>query len=262
MIQLDCRRVLRLLSDANRLSDTVNSTDRWQRTAIMLIARRPPSDCRYRLHVRRSMLDILFEAGAQLDLVDSAGNTALMHAVMSASADVVEWLLEAGADVRLANHIGVTPLWQSVFDLTSRQKRDQWPIIRRLLMTDCAADQKCRGPLLFAYGSEYVYCYEEPVSALDAAVDAGCQSTARLLVGAGCSCSTSTLMSTADDDSTMSWLDDLLTQSRTLQQLCRLVILRCLGLRLETAVVSLRLPVQLKSFLLLDNIPEPSHCTH
>jgi len=209
------------------------------------------------------MLDILFEAGAQLDLVDSAGNTALMHAVLSASADIVDWLLEAGADARLANHIGMTPLWQSVFDVTCRRKHDQWPIIRRLLMTDCAADEKCRGPLLFAYGTEYVYCYEEPVSALDVAVDSGCQSTARLLVGAGCSCFTSLMMSTTttDHDSSISWLDDLLAESRTLQQLCRLVIHRRAGLRLETVVAYLHLPVKLKSFLLLDNIPEPPQCT-
>jgi len=205
------------------------------------------------------MLDILLEAGAQLDLVDSAGNSALMYAVMSASEDVVDWLLEAGADARLANHIGVTPLWQSVFDMTSRHKSDQWPIIRRLLMTDCAADSKCRGPLLFAYGTEYVYCYEEPVSALDLAVDCGCQSTARLLIGAGCSCVTSLMTSSGDKCAV--WLDDLLTESRTLQQLCRLVVLRSVGLRLETVVASLCLPFQLKSFLLLDNIPEPLHCT-
>ena len=231
----------------------------------MILARRPPTDCRCRSHVRRSMLDILFEAGAQLDLVDGSGNTALRHAVLSASADIVDWLLHAGADPRLANHIGVTPLWQSVFDVTSRRKHDQWPIIRRLLMTDCAAELKCRGPLLFAYGNEYVFCYEEPVSAFDVAVDGGCQSTARLLVGAGCQCSTSLMMSsttttTVDRDSSVSWLDDLLAESRSLQHLCRLVIRRRCGLRLESVVASLPLPVQLKSFLLLDNIPEPPHC--
>jgi len=207
--------------------------------------------------------DVLFEAGAQLDLADGAGNTALMHAVLSTSADVVDWLLYAGADARRANNIGVTPLWQSVFDVTSRRKHDQWPIIRRLLMTDCAVDQKCRGPLLFSYGNEYVYCYEEPVTALDVAVDGGCQSTARLLVGAGCSCSTSLVMSTTttDQDDSVSWLDELLAESRSLQHLCRVVIRRLIGLRLETAVKSLRLPVQLQQFILLDNVPEPSQCT-
>ena len=102
------------------------------------------------------MLDILFEAGAQLDLADCAGNTALMHAVLSDSVDIVDWLLEAGANARLANHIGVTPLWQSVFDITSRRRYDQWSIIRRLLMTDCAVEHTCRGPLLFSYGTEDV----------------------------------------------------------------------------------------------------------
>jgi len=265
VMRLDGRKVLCLLRNADSLSDTVNSRDHLLRTAAMLIARRPPSDCRCRSHVRRSMLDILFEAGAQLDLVDSAGNTALMYAVMSSSADIVDWLLEAGADPRRANYIGVTPLWQSVFDMTSRRKHDQWPIIRRLLMTNCAVDHKCRGPLLFAYGTEYVYCYEEPVSALDVAVDCGCQSTARLLVGAGCSCSTSLMMSsmtTTEHDGTASWLDELLAESRSLQQLCRLAIHRSVGPRLETVVQSLCLPVQLKAFLLLDNIPEPSHCTN
>jgi len=264
VMQLDCRKVVYLLRNADKLSDTVNSRDRSLRTATMLIARRRPTDRRFRSHVGRSMLDILLEAGAQLDLVDSAGNTALMHAVLSASADIVDWLLEAGSDARLANHIGVTPLWQSVFDMTSRRKYDQWPIIRRLLLADCAADRKCRGPLLFAYGMEYVYCYEEPVSAFDVAVDGGCQSTARLLVGAGCSSSTSLMMSTTtnqDSSVTVTWLDDLLAESRSLQQLCRLVIRRRAGLRLETVVASLCLPAQLKSFLLLDNIPQPSHCS-
>jgi len=265
--QLDSRKVLSLLWHAEGPSSiTVNWRDRRLRTAMMIVARRPPSDCRCRWHVRRSMLDVLLWAGAPLDVVDGAGNTALMYAVLSSSADIVDWLLNAGADARLANHIGVTPLWQSVLDVTSRRKHDQWPIIRHLLMTDCASEHKCRGPLLFAYGSEYVYCYEEPVSALDVAVDAGCQSTARLLVGAGCLCSSSlimstTTMSTDHDSSTATWLDDLLAESRTLQHLCRLTIRRLVGLRLQTVVTSLRLPVQLKSFLLLDNIPEPSHCT-
>jgi len=266
VIRLDCRKVLSLLhNEDRRLLDVVNSRDGRLRTpAMLLLARRPPSDCRCRSHVRRSMLDILFEAGAQLDLVDSAGNTALMHAVLSSSADIVDWLLDAGADARLANHVGVTPHWQSVFDVTSRRKHDRWPIVRRLLSAaDCAADAKCRGPLLFAYGAEYVYCYEEPVSALDVAVDGGCQSTARLLVGAGCSCSASLIMSatTTDRDGSSSWLDELLAESRCLQHLCRLVIRRRLGLRLDAVVPSLPLPVQLKSFLLLDNIPLPSYGT-
>lgn len=261
VMRLDCRKVRSLLRDEDRLLDAVNSRDGWLRTATMLLARQAPSDCRCRSHVRRLMLDILFEAGAQLDVVDSAGNTALMHAVLSSSADVVDWLLEAGADARLANHVGVTPLWQSVFDVTSRHKHDQWPIVRRLLTVDCAVDQTCRGPLLFAYGTEYVYCYEEPVSALDVAVDGGCQSTARLLVGAGCSCSTSLMMSTTstDHDSSVSWLDELVAESRSLQHLCRLVIRRRLGLGLDTVVESLPLPDQLKLFLLLDNIPIPSY---
>jgi len=261
VMRLDCRKVRSLLRDEDRLLDAVNSRDGWLRTATMLLARQAPTDCRCRSHVRRLMLDILFEAGAQLDVVDSAGNTALMHAVLSSSADVVDWLLEAGADARLANHVGVTPLWQSVFDVTSRHKHDQWPIVRRLLTVDCAVDQTCRGPLLFAYGTEYVYCYEEPVSALDVAVDGGCQSTARLLVGAGCSCSTSLMMSTTstDHDSSVSWLDELVAESRSLQHLCRLVIRRRLGLGLDTVVESLPLPDQLKLFLLLDNIPIPSY---
>ena len=264
MRQLNCRKVLCLLGNDDGLSDTVNSRDSRSRTATMMIARRPLDDCRCRSHVRRSMLDILLAAGAQLDLVDGAGYTALMHAVLSASVDVVDWLLDAGADPRLANHVCVTPLWQGVFDVTSRRRTaDQWRVVQRLLTTDCDADRKCRGPLLFASGGEDVFCYEEPVSALDVAVDGGCQSTARLLVAAGCSCSASLMMSaatTADRDSCVTWLDDLLAESRTLQHLCRLVIRRHVGLRLHSVVTSLRLPAQLKSFLVLDNIPEPSQC--
>ena len=121
--RLDCRKVLSMLRDlARSMSDTVDSrTDNmvnWRdgslRTATMLLARRPSSDCRCRSHVRRSMLDVLRDAGAQLDLVDDDGNTALMHAVLSSSEDVVDWLLEAGVDAKIANHVGVTPLWQVI----------------------------------------------------------------------------------------------------------------------------------------------------
>lgn len=259
--QLDCRRVLCILRIKGGFIDTVNSRDCWLRTATMLIAKQTTSDCRGRSHVRRSMLDILLEAGAKLDVVDNAGNTALMHSVLSSSEDVVDWLLDAGADAGLTNNVGVTPLWQSVFDVVSRHKHHQWPIVRRLLTADGDLDQKCRGPLLFAYGTEHVYCYEDPVSALDLAIDGGCQSTARLLVGAGCSCSASQMMAMADHDTCFSWLDDLLAESRSLQHLCRLVIRRCIGLRLDVVVQKLPIPVQLRSFLLLENIPEPSLCT-
>jgi len=259
VMRLDCRKVVSLLRGDE---DAVNWTDDSSRTATMLLARRPATDCRCRSHVRRSVLDALSAAGARLDAVDSAGNTALMHAVLSSSADVVDWLLEAGADARRANDVGVTPLWQAVFDVTSRHKLDRWPIVRRLLTAaDCGVDARCRGPLLFSYGVEHVYCYEEPVSALDVAVDAGCRSTARLLVGAGCSSSASPMMSVSatDVDGCVSWLDELVAESRSLQHLCRLVVRRRLGLRLDAVVQSLPLPVQLQSFLLLDNIPVPSY---
>lgn len=260
VVKLDCRKVCSLLREEARLFDEVNSTDDSSRTAMMLIARRPPSDFPCRSHVRCSMLDILLDAGARLDEVDDAGNTALMHAVLSSSADVVDWLLEAGADARLHNHIGVTPLWQSVFDVASRRKHRQWPIVRRLLMTDCSVDEKCCGPVLFAYGTENVYCYEEPVTALDVAVDCGCQSTACLLVGAGStSLMTSPMTSPTTANQDASWLDELVSESCSLQHLCRIVIRRSARLRLETVVESLHLPAQLKSFLLLHTIPAPSH---
>lgn len=136
--------------------------------------------------------------------------------------------------------------------MTSRRKVDQWPVVRRLLSVDCAVEAKCRGPLLFAYGTEYVYCYEDAVSALEVAVDAGCHSTARLLVAAGC------CMVPTDPCDASSWLEELIVESHSLQHLCRLTIRRRLGLRLDAVVDSLTLPVRLKSFLLLDNIPPPS----
>lgn len=56
------------------------------------------------------VLERLIENGAHLDLVDSAGRTALMYAVLMGHDQLVKALVDAGADATIATSDGVTPL--------------------------------------------------------------------------------------------------------------------------------------------------------
>ena len=58
-------------------------------------------------------VEVLLDAGADLDAIDSAGNTALMRATEGGHADVVEMLLDVDAE-QVANEDGDTPLARAV----------------------------------------------------------------------------------------------------------------------------------------------------
>ena len=59
-------------------------------------------------------VEILLTVGIGLDIQDSAGNTALFHAVRENHTDVIEILLTAGCKVDVLNNDGETALMDAV----------------------------------------------------------------------------------------------------------------------------------------------------
>ena len=59
---------------------------------------------------QESVADLLLKRGAQVDLQDSNGTTALLEAAQRGHVHVMDMLLERGAEVSLANNDGVTAL--------------------------------------------------------------------------------------------------------------------------------------------------------
>ena len=55
-------------------------------------------------------VQLLLEAGAEKDLSDNDGQTALMDASLNAHAAVVQLLLDAGAQIDVRNHAGKTAM--------------------------------------------------------------------------------------------------------------------------------------------------------
>ena len=54
--------------------------------------------------------ELIIEAGPPLDSVDDLGNSALLRAALNARPQIVEQLLEAGADREVSNKAGQTAL--------------------------------------------------------------------------------------------------------------------------------------------------------
>ena len=59
---------------------------------------------------RFDKVPLLIEAGADLNIQDKWGSTALHHAVMAQSMEVLEQLVDAGADINIKSNKGLTAL--------------------------------------------------------------------------------------------------------------------------------------------------------
>lgn len=87
----------------------VNARDPRGATALML-ALEPHSTVQKLSRRVLSIVETLIQAGADLDLQDQKGNTALLWASQVGNSDAVRLLYNAGADVRIKNHAGLTAL--------------------------------------------------------------------------------------------------------------------------------------------------------
>ena len=62
------------------------------------------------LHGHNDVVQLLLDKGAEPNLSDQNGNTALLYAAFRGHLDVVQLLLNRGADVNMADYYGTTPL--------------------------------------------------------------------------------------------------------------------------------------------------------
>ncbi|TCL06546.1 ankyrin repeat domain-containing protein [Sodalis ligni] len=94
-----------ILDQVNRSEVDVNTQDKDNRTALMasvLLGNGLPDIAR------------LLQKGAELDYLDSDGNTALVLAIMTKENAIINALLKAGANVNLAGNMALTPLMLAV----------------------------------------------------------------------------------------------------------------------------------------------------
>lgn len=113
-------QMIRLLVRAGARVDERSTVRDWQRrvtaegrpkdlyrgglTPLLFAAREGCIDC----------LDALLDAGADIDLDDPDGTTALIMALLNRHWDTAQFLIEAGADVNLWDIYGQTPLYVAV----------------------------------------------------------------------------------------------------------------------------------------------------
>ena len=81
------------------------------------------------------IVNLLIEAGADLDLRDNEGEAALMHAARNGHKETVDVLIKAGADVNPGDHNGTTALMHAV-------KKGHKEIVELLMSAGADANQK------------------------------------------------------------------------------------------------------------------------
>jgi len=101
----------------------INCVDKYQRTALMIAAKRG--------HLQ--VVRYLIKKGATLDNVDPSGNSSLMYAAMSGHYDIAVALIEAGCNVALENQHGYR-----ADTLAGKQKHTK--IAEKCVAAGCYAD--------------------------------------------------------------------------------------------------------------------------
>ena len=79
---------------------------------------------------------LLIEAGANLDVQDDDGKTALMYAVQKIHLEAIKYLIEYGADITLKSKEGLT-----AFEYTTKHSREEFEEIFRKALQN----RKARG---------------------------------------------------------------------------------------------------------------------
>ena len=111
----------------------INATNRDGVTSLMMAAAGGCPDHQFDFDDHLGALYVLLSAGADTDLRDPCGQTALMDAVIHDQLESVAALIRFGADVDIQNNAGCSALH---FALTN-QGANQNPIIKHLLNAGC-----------------------------------------------------------------------------------------------------------------------------
>lgn len=83
------------------------------------------------------LVQILVEAGSNVNAQDSLGNSALHYAAQEQKCEVALLLLQAGANVNMTDSYGNTPLWRAVFSTG-----EQGNMIKLLLLYGADRDRR------------------------------------------------------------------------------------------------------------------------
>ncbi len=235
-----------------KIGCSVKVFDNNFKTPLMLCLQRKQQPRRV-LHI----MNILLEAGSDVNFQDCHGNTALLLALGNPGVlkkEHIELLLRFGADPNIPNRAGLTAIWQAIYDQLHYPDRMQ--IIYLLLYQNCYLDMSCRGKLLFTSGVDSVYCYETFMSPLEVALESGFHEAARMLVMAGCivrpnlRCDMAASVTPAE----LIWFQHALSNPLSLQQQSRLVIRKVLGETILANISKLPLPEKLKDYVLLRDL--------
>ena len=230
----------------------INSLDHNFQTPLMLCVQHKMSpQSSYRVMKR------LLQAGVDVNHQDCHGNTALLLALGNPSGikwNHVELLLDAGCDPNIPNREGLTPIWQAVYDGVHYPDRQK--IIQTLVRYNCYLNMSCRGKLLFTSGLNSVYCYETFMSPLEVALNSGYYDAAKTLLLAGCQIHKDLRYDKAVSDvpEELTWFQSFLENPQSLQHVCRLVIRKVLGTKIQAKVSQLPLPCKVKDYLLLQGV--------
>ena len=239
------------------LRPLVNTLDHNFQTALMLcLQHKTAPQSAYRIIKR------LLQAGVRINQQDCHGNTALLLSLGNPSAikwNHVELLLDAGCDPNIPNREGLTPIWQAVYD--GIQYPDRQKIIQILVRYNCYLNMSCRGKLLFTSGLNSVYCYETFMSPLEVALNSGYYDAAKTLLLAGCQIHKDLRYDKAVSlvPEELAWFQNFLENTQSLQHLCRLVIRKVLGTKIQMKISQLPLPCKVKNYLLLQDCAELSN---
>ena len=71
------------------------------------------------------MINLLLDAGANINAQDESGNTALIMASMNAHSDIVKLLLQRGANVNQVNKFGLNNVLEDEFNILDKRKKER-----------------------------------------------------------------------------------------------------------------------------------------
>uniref|UniRef100_A0A8C5U6J9 Ankyrin repeat and SOCS box containing 1 n=1 Tax=Malurus cyaneus samueli TaxID=2593467 RepID=A0A8C5U6J9_9PASS len=225
-------------------------------------------------------VDFLLQKGAEIDLVDVKGQTALYVAVVNGHLECARILLEAGADPNGSRHHRSTPVYHAArvgrADIlrelirygadvdVNQQLAGRGPgqaarplttlVVCPLYISGGQPDFNCRGPVDvrgFSRGS--------PLSVLDAVLRHGCEPAfVRLLVDFGADLSLVKVEALAGEAAgrvrvnpeALEVFKEARGRTRSLLSLCRITVRRILGKSRLDLIPSLPIPDPIKQFLL------------
>jgi len=105
----------RVSEDADVNVSTADTDDRSTRTTRNFTKKATGPAIHPRDFQRVKLMMKLTNTGANVNLADDRGETALLAAIQSADSKILEIIAEAGADVNLADGRGTTPLYEAAW---------------------------------------------------------------------------------------------------------------------------------------------------